>query len=333
MVLTRWADTWKSEGIPVDRLTNIGAAERFSTNLQYAKKLSIDSEVESLSKWFADVVGLPVDAFGTDTSLEEMLEQLKTVLIWKELSVDELREECLQASLSWRFDDEHEEEECTQLLGRLVVNHCAKAWKSAGLPVSRISTTRSAQHLLERWAKLEQMGLQELKQEYEKLGLPASSKAPKVLEILPRLRLVATWQALPIWELQKELVKLDQRYMESTRENVIKSEIVRLLVSASWGPEPTAEETDDYWKSKRQQQETDYIASKSEALKQVVAHFQTLGLPANANQDDLKRAYRRLVLQHHPDKNMDTSPSEAAENFRNISEAYEAIREFMKLKS
>jgi curved DNA-binding protein CbpA len=33
------------------------------------------------------------------------------------------------------------------------------------------------------------------------------------------------------------------------------------------------------------------------------AHYQTLGLRKNASEDEIKKAYRRLALRYHPDKN------------------------------
>ena len=55
-------------------------------------------------------------------------------------------------------------------------------------------------------------------------------------------------------------------------------------------------------------------------------HLRTLELPANASPDDVRRAYRRLALRHHPDKNPGEAQAEATRRFREISEAYEALR-------
>ena len=47
--------------------------------------------------------------------------------------------------------------------------------------------------------------------------------------------------------------------------------------------------------------------------------FQTLGVDRNASPDEIKRAYRRLASQHHPDKGGDKA------RFQEIQAAYEAI--------
>lgn len=48
-------------------------------------------------------------------------------------------------------------------------------------------------------------------------------------------------------------------------------------------------------------------------------HYQTLGVPKNATPDDIKKAYRKLASQHHPDKGGDTA------KFQEIQSAYEVL--------
>jgi len=52
-------------------------------------------------------------------------------------------------------------------------------------------------------------------------------------------------------------------------------------------------------------------------------HYRVLGLKPGAKADEVRRAYRKLALQYHPDKNADRAG--ATEKFREIKEAYEAI--------
>ncbi|KZO97306.1 DnaJ-domain-containing protein [Calocera viscosa TUFC12733] len=52
-------------------------------------------------------------------------------------------------------------------------------------------------------------------------------------------------------------------------------------------------------------------------------YYDILGVKLDANEDEIKKAYRRLAIKHHPDKNPN-DPS-AAETFKKISEAYQIL--------
>ena len=53
-------------------------------------------------------------------------------------------------------------------------------------------------------------------------------------------------------------------------------------------------------------------------------YYKVLGVQENASQDEIKKAYRKLSLLYHPDKNRDDVES-AEEKFKNINEAYQTI--------
>jgi molecular chaperone DnaJ len=52
-------------------------------------------------------------------------------------------------------------------------------------------------------------------------------------------------------------------------------------------------------------------------------YYQILGVDRNALQDEIKKAYRKLALQHHPDRN--PGDKEAEEKFKEAAEAYEVL--------
>lgn len=51
--------------------------------------------------------------------------------------------------------------------------------------------------------------------------------------------------------------------------------------------------------------------------------YQILGLPQKATQIEIKKAYRKLALLKHPDKNPDDK--EAANNFAKLNKAYKIL--------
>ena len=52
-------------------------------------------------------------------------------------------------------------------------------------------------------------------------------------------------------------------------------------------------------------------------------YYQILGVPEGASADEIKKAYRRLAKQYHPDTN--AGDKQAEERFKNISEAHEVL--------
>jgi len=52
-------------------------------------------------------------------------------------------------------------------------------------------------------------------------------------------------------------------------------------------------------------------------------YYEILGVPRDVSDEDLKKAYRKLVLQYHPDRNPDDKTAE--EKIREINAAYEVV--------
>ena len=51
--------------------------------------------------------------------------------------------------------------------------------------------------------------------------------------------------------------------------------------------------------------------------------YEVMGLPVRATPSEIKKAYRRLALQWHPDKNQGSA--EAEETFKLVGEAYQVL--------
>jgi molecular chaperone DnaJ len=57
-------------------------------------------------------------------------------------------------------------------------------------------------------------------------------------------------------------------------------------------------------------------------------YYEVLGVQKNASKDDIKKAYRKLAIQYHPDKN--PGNKEAEEKFKEATEAYEILADDQK---
>ena len=55
-------------------------------------------------------------------------------------------------------------------------------------------------------------------------------------------------------------------------------------------------------------------------------YYEVLGVGKNASADEIKRAYRRMAMKYHPDKNPDNK-EEAETKFKECAEAYEVLND------
>jgi len=56
--------------------------------------------------------------------------------------------------------------------------------------------------------------------------------------------------------------------------------------------------------------------------------YKTLGVERNASDDEIKKAYRRLAMKYHPDRNPDDKSAES--KFKDVKQAYEVLSNSQK---
>ena len=59
-------------------------------------------------------------------------------------------------------------------------------------------------------------------------------------------------------------------------------------------------------------------------------YYDVLGVAKNASDDDIKKAYRKLAMKHHPDRNQGDGAKKAEDSFKEAKEAYEMLSDPQK---
>ena len=59
-------------------------------------------------------------------------------------------------------------------------------------------------------------------------------------------------------------------------------------------------------------------------------YYEILGVPKNASEEEIKKAYRKLAMKHHPDRNQGDAAKAAEVKFKEAKEAYEMLSDSQK---
>src|SRR6476620_9560843 len=54
-------------------------------------------------------------------------------------------------------------------------------------------------------------------------------------------------------------------------------------------------------------------------------YYDVLGVPKNASEEEIKKAYRKLAMKFHPDRNQGDAAKDAEAKFKEAKEAYEML--------
>jgi molecular chaperone DnaJ len=59
-------------------------------------------------------------------------------------------------------------------------------------------------------------------------------------------------------------------------------------------------------------------------------YYETLGVPKNASDEEIKKSYRKLAMKYHPDRNQGEGGKDAEAKFKEAKEAYEMLSDAQK---
>src|SRR3954471_7820211 len=59
-------------------------------------------------------------------------------------------------------------------------------------------------------------------------------------------------------------------------------------------------------------------------------YYEVLGVTKNASDEEIKKAYRKLAMKHHPDRNQGSTSKISEESFKEAKEAYEMLSDPQK---
>lgn len=295
LLLAQTSPSLVRAGVPTTRLCSWEVATALAAELERVDALSGAALAQAVRD---------VGAVCPPEGAAEQRRLLRAVAVWRALPSGELAREWAESrrgaalrELGLRADideDVADDGQQASLLRALILVACAPAWRAQGLPTERIGSLRDCARAAEEWDRWRLSSERELREAAAAAGLLATGGLRRE-ELELRLRRLSVWRALPLEELRREAAgaRLGERMPGDDPGACL---LARLAAAEGWAEDPRRS-----------------------------ARLAALGLPPGATAEEAKRAFRRLALQHHPDKRRGGDAAEAARRFREVAEAYEAL--------
>lgn len=303
-------------GVPLSRL---GTQKAYEVLMRFEE---IDGyDIDTLRNKQKDV-GLPP---APSLSKEDLLSRLKDQAIWSSFTIEELEKECRLRQLpSPKSVSSMRALRRELLLDTLVLHRCAKTYDEAGVPYKQLKSAKAANNVLQAWDDLHEIQHGEMWTRYTSLGLSTTLLDSK--DIRERLKSVAVYNEVPFEDLQALCAA---RQISPGGDN--RRELVRRLAQVLWPPREPPKPKPRPQPPPRFPPPPPRQPTAATSRMRLANYFQVLQLPTTAGLDEVKKAYKKLALKHHPDKNIGARDEKIAnENFRKIAEAYEKLMEFFE---
>ncbi|CAJ1404051.1 unnamed protein product [Effrenium voratum] len=344
LLLRRCADFYEDKGIPARRLGSLKAAAKLAKELADLDGIDISSLKAECRR-----LGVPAEHL----QRQELLDLYREMALWHALPAAELRLECRARNVACPQPQGLvvEQEMKELLVDALLVEKCEAWYERRGIPVRLLGSVLSAQRVAERWEQLESLSEGGLLFKASAFSIHVE-KDCKNSEVIDRVKQAMLWSELPFRELQKVC---RQHGVNSVCAPSQKKELLHRLTSTLWAPpppppppppEPKPRNFDNFGSRDWQRFSGNGFSFNGQGgfkgngygykqpngkatQKTLVPYFKTLGLAPNSDAAAVKKAYRKLALRYHPDKNLEASKEEASQRFREVAEAYAAISQSM----
>jgi len=323
---------YEAKGIPTKRLGSLAAAALLLQQFEQVEALTLQQLQEDLR-----ASGLPVPASWTKSML---LTKWKDVHLWQQFPVDELWSECRRRDTSAsqaqvQKGRPSEEEERERLFDILVFHSFTDGFEALGIPVRELGSLGACAAVVEAYECIDAASTRDLEKRYMEMGMPLQKLDRN--DIMERLRTVQVWLHLPFVALQRECRKHGVNSIGTEKDRV---DLISRLVGVAWLPKPREPErppeperpAPGYRPPGPDRRGTNGAPAPRPSAQTLAAQFQALELPCSASAEKVKKAYRRLALKYHPDKNPGDKQEHAAREFHKVAEAYEVLCTHLKLK-
>lgn len=298
---------YEDRGVPVGRLGSL-CADRVFVQFGDFEAMSIQ-QLRDTNEEF----GMPLVP---SLSKKELLGRLQDISLWEALPIAELLTECQvhRIPVSGVSLGDSDEEEREQLIDLLLFSRCARTFEAMEVPAKELNSFRAATNVARERANIDAMSDAAVIRKYSDMGL--STQYLEKQEIRERLKKVSLWKEMSFKDLQLEC-RAHQVNCFFAQEDE-RADLVLRFAAAHWPPKPNPKPPSP--------------PMPSPPHSKMASYFQVLQLPPSAGFDDVKKAYRRLALKYHPDKNQGAVQDHAAKEFRKVAEAYETLSEHFKVK-